>query len=1531
MSASKLSRLNRYGICMALLLPLFGIAQSTENHIEISLNSVSYDCATGNATVSFHITNYDPDGNFGYYHTIYNIDLGASRILGRSLASGDADVSFTGAYNPGDDIVCTAWGISNNAAPQTDFHTYILAPAPSVPVISASASFPLCNGAFVTLTASSPDAIYYVWSNGELGNSISVSTAGTYMAHAVGNCGSSAESNAILVTVGSAPPAPVIGSSNGTLLCNGTSTVLSATSSGGTINWSNGATGTSMSTSAPGTYYASETNGCGTSGNSNMISISVANTPSPPVVSSSNGTFLCNGESTTLSTSPAAGGTITWSTGATGGSITVSSPGNYYAYETNSCGTSGISNVVSITTGSAPSAPIISSSNGTLLCNGVSTVLAASGGGTISWNTGAVSGSIGVSSAGTYYAVASNNCGTSSSSNLIVITTASTPGAPLVSSSLGTLLCNGAATTLSTSPSYGGTILWSTGSAGNAISVSGAGNYYAYESNGCGNGIFSNTVTISTASTPVAPTVTPSGSQLLCNGASVTLSSSGSNVLWSTGATGNSFSTSTVGSYYAIDRNVCGNSAASNTITVSTVICPTPAPGGSFLVCPGATKTLDAGSGYDTYQWSNGATTQTTNVGPGTYSVTVSKSGCFASSAAVTVGYYNVSTPTVSASGATTFCSGGSVVLSASAGSAYAWSNGGSGSSITITGSGAYYVTVTDVNGCQATSAAMNVTVRALPGATISGSSHVCLNGTSPSILFTGSNGTAPYTFYYKINGATTQSVVSTSGNSASVNVPSSPAGNFTYSLVSVQESSSTACSSTVTGSATVTVNALPTAVISGTASVCRNSASPMVVFTASVGSGPYTFSYRINGGTTETVSSLAGNSVSLAVPTILAGSFVYSLVSVQEAGSCVNNASGSATITVNDLPNAALSGTATVCQGAASPMVSFFGTNGIPPYLFTYRINGGSPQTIASSSGNSVTVPASSSSAGDFAYEILNIQESSAMACSQVASGSVTVRVNPLPSATISGDATICRNASSPAIRFTGTGGTAPYTFSYRINGGTLQTITTVSGNTATVLAQGGTAGTFVYSLVGVQDASSTACLTPVGGTATVVVNPLPTATISGSATVCQQAVSPVISFTGTGGTSPYIFTYRLNNGSDQTITSTGNSASLQAPTRVAGSFTYSLISVQDASSTTCSNAAAGSVTINVNSQPHQAIITTTATHLCNGEPGVLTISNYVTGYTYSWYRDGLLIRTTGADTIQIAVAGNYTVMVVSPGGCAAASLSDPMVITTGTVTTPVITGSLKVCKDGVSLLTAVNGQGLAYDTWAWTGPPPRNRLLSEDSSFFAVAGQYCVRVSAQGCADSVRVAVTADDTEYPAGQLVIQPASIAYGEKATITADIMGAVGFTWDLGDKKTITTTVGMIEQHFYQSGDSLPIKVWATSARNCVRLFSGYISVAPITTERLADHSFTGTVRDWNVFPIPFRDQLKVTMVLSRNESIRLDLFSTDGKWLRKWAFKGIKGENLLVLDGLNNLLSGSIYYLRGFYNNEQHSEKIIKQ
>jgi gliding motility-associated-like protein len=98
---------------------------------------------------------------------------------------------------------------------------------------------------------------------------------------------------------------------------------------------------------------------------------------------------------------------------------------------------------------------------------------------------------------------------------------------------------------------------------------------------------------------------------------------------------------------------------------------------------------------------------------------------------------------------------------------------------------------------------------------------------------------------------------------------------------------------------------------------------------------------------------------------------------------------------------------------------------------------------------------------------------------------------------------------------------------------------------------------------------------------------NFIPFATITGGAAVCQNGSGPIVTFTGSGGTAPYTFTYKINGGVDLTISSPGAStiATLQAPTAIVGNFNYALVSVTDASNTI--QAVAGSVDILVSSYP--------------------------------------------------------------------------------------------------------------------------------------------------------------------------------------------------------------------------------------------------------------------------------------------------------------------------------------------------------
>ncbi len=823
---------------------------------------------------------------------------------------------------------------------------------------------------------------------------------------------------------------------------------------------------------------------------------------------------------------------------------------------------------------------------------------------------------------------------------------ASLPTPPVISSSGTMPLCNGASVTLTATGSTGNYV-WSNGATGSSITVNEAGTYTARAVNSCGESLPSNSIVVIVDQTPAAPVVTPSGNLLLCNGESVTLSASGNNIVWSTGATGNSITVSAAGSYYCTSSNGCGSSASSNVVNVTTVSCPTPLPGSNFSVCPGTNKTLDAGDGYDSYLWSTGATTRTITAGPGTYTVTVSKDGCFATSAPVTVSYFTVTTPTVSASGPLVFCQGGSVTLSSSNAASYLWNTGATTQSISVNNSGAYYVSTTDANGCSATSAAVNVTVNSLPTASISGGGNLCQNSTAGTVVFTGS-------------------------------------------------------------------------------------------------------------------------------------------------------------------------------------------------------------------------------------------------------------------------------------------GGVAPYTFSYRMNGGSVQTITTISGNVASISVSSGAAGTYTYTLVGVRESSPTACENSASGEVTVQVNERPSATISGSATVCSGATAPVVTLTGSGGTAPYVFTYELNGGAVQTITSFGSTAIITVPTNAPGTYVYRLVSVRDASSTACTSIQSGTATVVVNAMPVTPVIATTNAHLCNGASTVISVQNIEPGTTYTWYRNGALLSSGATNSITVTTAGNYTVTAVSPVGCST-PLSNSILISTGTVPTPVIIGTGKVCPGGSTPLRLGSKEGLGFDRWFWKQDSPFGGVLSEDSLFSFQAGQYRVIVEKEGCRDSLLFSVTADDTEFPAGKIELSAREINYGDRLGLKADVYPAVSYTWNLGNGRAISTRSDTISANFYQSGDSIPILLEVITERGCKASFHTYVKVAAMKPTVLADRSFAGGLKDWNVFPNPFDQQLKVSVILQRAEEVRIDLFDVQGRWIKGWRKNGRAGENLFNLEGSETLPGRQTYFITGFYNGIKHTDKIYKQ
>jgi hypothetical protein len=197
----------------------------------------------------------------------------------------------------------------------------------------------------------------------------------------------------------------------------------------------------------------------------------------------------------------------------------------------------------------------------------------------------------------------------------------------------------------------------------------------------------------------------------------------------------------------------------------------------SFTYCQGATATTLSATALtaNTLRWytqPTGGTYTTTAPVPstttaGTYTYYVSQANANndeSMRAAITVTVNALpATPVITASGSTTFCTGGSVDLTSSATSGNVWSNNATTATITVNATGNYSVTVTDANGCSSVSTPISVNVSNAPAPTISATSTQACSGDVVTVTSSAADS------YLWSTGETTQSIQVT--NTAAVYV----------------------------------------------------------------------------------------------------------------------------------------------------------------------------------------------------------------------------------------------------------------------------------------------------------------------------------------------------------------------------------------------------------------------------------------------------------------------------------------------------------------------------------------------------------------------------------------------------------------------------------------------------------------------------------------------------------------------------------------------------------------------------------------
>jgi hypothetical protein len=730
---------------------------------------------------------------------------------------------------------------------------------------------------------------------------------------------------------------------------------------------------------------------------------------------------------------------------------------------------------------------------------------------------------------------------------------------------------------------------------------------------GAGCGVTSTSFTVTVVADP---SVSVTGTSTICTGGNTTLTANVSggggttSYQWqqnmagtwtNVGTNSNTYNTGvlTANTDFHVVITQTGTDCAniSSDFTVNVVSDPTVTISGSASICASGSTTLTAGvtdgSGAASYQWQQYIGSTWTDVGTNSANfttpvisattdfrviVTQTGSNCGTTSSAYTVTI--VSAPTVSITGVSTICSGGTTILTANVtggggSNTYqwqqnisgTWTNVGTNSSTyttpVLTGNTDFRVVITQSGiSCGVTSSAYTITTLADPSVSITATMPTICTGGSTVLMANITGGSGTITYQWQQNIASVWTNVGTNSNTYTTDVLTS---NTNYRLIITQDVSG--CGNT-SATFTVTVVADPSVSVSSTMPTICTGGSTVLTANVTGGSGTITYQWQQNVAGVWNNVGTNSNSYTTAVLTVNTN---YRLVVTQSNSDCASTSSAF-TVTVVADPSVSFSGTSIICTGGSTTLTAnVTGGSGTITYQWQQNI-AGTWTDVGTNSANLTTAALTANTD----YRVLITQTGSD--CS-VTSGTFSVTVLSDPSVSIAGSANICSGGTTILTANVTDGmGAATYQWQQNVSG----TWTNIGTNSPTFTTPA------LFS-----DKEYRVLITQVGlgcGTTSNSFNVTVSSSISATTSVNNAIIcsggTATLSTNVTGGTGTFSYQWQSSpNGSVWTNITGETGLTYIAPNSVVGTMYYR--NMITASSNGCGSVPSASTSVQVVADP--------------------------------------------------------------------------------------------------------------------------------------------------------------------------------------------------------------------------------------------------------------------------------------------------------------------------------------------------------